>query len=188
MFGVVDGFDNILVIAREVEETTAFAWRAQFGQNIFAGEGHQIVGRIKTKLGSQTSEDPGGIIFEFEVVLGRRNQLVSGTVARSVRLSLDYQISMLNVHIKGEFMLGVKVRWGKFPVHLCVDARHREANSSQHVVRRNVVDMILVDFGTHNNSFVVVIFAPAPRSTFLFNCFRPPGRLLILEGLIQRRV
>lgn len=46
VLGMVDGFDDILVVAREVEEATTFARRTELGEDVLAGEGHQVVGRI----------------------------------------------------------------------------------------------------------------------------------------------
>lgn len=37
VFGVVYSFDDIFVVAREIEEAAAFAWRAELGKNILAG-------------------------------------------------------------------------------------------------------------------------------------------------------
>ena len=50
VFGVVNGLDDIFVVSREVEEATTFTRRAQFGEDILAGKGHEVVGRVKTEL------------------------------------------------------------------------------------------------------------------------------------------
>lgn len=36
VFGVMDSFDDVLVIPREVEEATTLAWRSKLRQDIFA--------------------------------------------------------------------------------------------------------------------------------------------------------
>jgi hypothetical protein len=38
VLGVVDGFDNVLIISREIKEATAFTWRSKFGKNVLAGQ------------------------------------------------------------------------------------------------------------------------------------------------------
>ena len=38
VLGVVDRFDNVLVISREIEEATAFARRSKLGKNVLAGQ------------------------------------------------------------------------------------------------------------------------------------------------------
>ena len=50
MLSVVDGLDDVLIVSREVEEATTLSRRAQFGKDIFAGEGHQVVCRVKAEL------------------------------------------------------------------------------------------------------------------------------------------
>lgn len=69
MFGVVYGLDDILVVAREVEEAAALTRRAQLGENVFAGEGDEIVCRIQSEFRPEMSKYPRRIILEFEVVL-----------------------------------------------------------------------------------------------------------------------
>jgi len=68
VLGVVDGLDDVLVVARKIEEATTLAGRAQFGQNILAGEGHQVISRIESELGTKVSKDPRRIVLEFEIV------------------------------------------------------------------------------------------------------------------------
>lgn len=55
-------------------------------------------------------------------------------------------------------MFGIKVRRGEFPVHFRVDSRDGEADTSQHVVCRHIVDMILVHFGADNDPIIVLLF------------------------------
>ena len=85
MFGVVDGFDNVFVVSRKIEEASALAWRTQLGKDILAGKGHQIIGRVKSELCSQTSKNPRRIVLEFEVIFGRRSQFITGS-NNSVRI------------------------------------------------------------------------------------------------------
>ena len=37
VFSVVDCFDNVLVVAGEIEEAATLAWRAELGKDVFAG-------------------------------------------------------------------------------------------------------------------------------------------------------
>jgi hypothetical protein len=46
VLGMVDGFDDVFVISREIEEAAALARRAKFGKNILAGERDEIVGGV----------------------------------------------------------------------------------------------------------------------------------------------
>lgn len=91
VFGVVDSLDNVFIVPGEVEEASALSWRAQLGEDILAGQGHQIVGRVKAELGSQMPENPRRIVLKFEVVFCRGRQLVTSTnsnenVSQSTRL------------------------------------------------------------------------------------------------------
>lgn len=79
MLGVMNGLDDILIISRKVEEAPTLARRAQLGEDILAGEGHEVIGRVEAELCPETSKYPRGIVLEFEVILGRGGQLVSGT-------------------------------------------------------------------------------------------------------------
>lgn len=69
VFGMVYGFYDVLVISREVEEAATFAWGSEFRQDVLACQRHEIVGRVKFEMGSQASEYPWCIIFEFEIIL-----------------------------------------------------------------------------------------------------------------------
>lgn len=40
MFGMMDRLDNVLVVSGEVEEAPAFPRGAEFGEDVFAREGH----------------------------------------------------------------------------------------------------------------------------------------------------
>jgi hypothetical protein len=46
VLGVVDCFDDVLIISREIEEATAFTRRSKFGKNVLAGQRDKIVGGI----------------------------------------------------------------------------------------------------------------------------------------------
>lgn len=81
MLGVMDGFDDVLVIAGKVKETTRFSRRAQLGQDIFGGQRYKVICRVKLEVLAKMAKDPGRVVLEFEVVLGRRSEFVSGTVS-----------------------------------------------------------------------------------------------------------
>lgn len=81
VLSMVDGFDDILVISREIEETATLPWGAKFGKYIFTRERHKVISRIQFELCSKTSEYPGCVILEFEVVFRRRGQFVTGAVS-----------------------------------------------------------------------------------------------------------
>jgi hypothetical protein len=70
MLGVVNGLDNVLVISGKVKKAAALTRGAQLREYIFARQGHEIISRVQTESISQVAEDPRGIVFELEVVLG----------------------------------------------------------------------------------------------------------------------
>lgn len=70
VLGVVDRLDDVLVVAREVEEAATLPGRPQFRQDVFARQRHQVVRRIQLEFGPQTPKDPGRVIFELEIVFG----------------------------------------------------------------------------------------------------------------------
>lgn len=37
VFGMVDCFDDVLVVSGKVEEASTLSWRAKFGKDVFAG-------------------------------------------------------------------------------------------------------------------------------------------------------
>lgn len=78
-------------------------------------------------------------------------------------------------------MLGPKIGRCEFPVHLRVDSRHRKANSGQHVVCGDIVNVVLIDLGAHDNPIIVILLTPSPRCALLFDCLRPPCRIIIRE-------
>jgi hypothetical protein len=82
MFAVMNGLDDVLVVSRKVEEASTLAGRPKLGKNVLAGEGYQVIGRIQPKRGSKMAEHPRCIVLEFEVVLGRWGELVSGSGKR----------------------------------------------------------------------------------------------------------
>ena len=68
---VVDRLDDEAVVPREIKERAGFARGAEFGEDVFGGEGEEVVGWVEVEVFfSQSSEDPGCVVFELEVVLG----------------------------------------------------------------------------------------------------------------------
>lgn len=81
MLVVVDRLDDEAVVAREVEEGAGFARGAELGEDVFRGEGEEVVRRVEPEfLFPQLAEDPRRVVFEFEVVLCRRREFVSDAV------------------------------------------------------------------------------------------------------------
>jgi hypothetical protein len=80
VLGMVDGLDDVLVVTREVEKAAALSRRAQFRQDILAGQRHQVVGGIEVEPCAQVTEHPRCIVLEFEVVFGGGDQFVAGSV------------------------------------------------------------------------------------------------------------
>lgn len=73
MFGMVDGLDNEAVVAREVEERTGLSGRSKLGENVFRGEGEQVICRVKVKVVlPKRPEYPRSVIFKLEVIFCRR--------------------------------------------------------------------------------------------------------------------
>ena len=81
VLGMVDSLDNIFVIAGKVEEGPRLSGATEFGENVFGGEREEVVGRVDMEVGfAEVTEDPGRIIFEFEVVFGGGGKFVSDNV------------------------------------------------------------------------------------------------------------
>ena len=38
VFCMMNGFDDVFVISREVKEAATFSWRSKFGEDVFAGQ------------------------------------------------------------------------------------------------------------------------------------------------------
>lgn len=82
VLGVVNGFNDKSVVAREVEKGTGFAWRPEFGEDIFCCEGKKIIcGIDPEKFLAESTKNPWSIILEFEIIFSGRCQLVSNTVS-----------------------------------------------------------------------------------------------------------
>ena len=65
---VLDGFDDEAVIAGEVEGAR-FAWGAEFGEDVFEGEGEEVVCGFQVEvIFVQIAEYPGGVVIEFEII------------------------------------------------------------------------------------------------------------------------
>ena len=84
MLGVVDGFDDVLVVAGEIEEAATLAGRAELGKDVFAGQRHEIIGRVELEGSAEMAEDPWCIVLELEVVFGGRSKLITSSVKVSV--------------------------------------------------------------------------------------------------------
>jgi hypothetical protein len=82
VLAVPDGLDDEAVVAGEVEERAALAGGAEFGEDVFGGEGDEVVRGVEVKVLPKLAEDPGGVVFELEVVLDRRSKLVTDAVKR----------------------------------------------------------------------------------------------------------
>lgn len=83
VFTMVNGLDDVLVIAGKVKETATLARRTKLGENIFARQGNEIVGGIETKYGSQLPKDLRGIVFKLEIILCGWCQLVASAIETS---------------------------------------------------------------------------------------------------------
>jgi hypothetical protein len=78
VFGVVYGFDDVLVVAGEIEEAAALAGRAELGKDVLAGQRYEVVGGIELEVSAKMPEDPWSVVLELEVVLCGRSELVAG--------------------------------------------------------------------------------------------------------------
>lgn len=79
-------------------------------------------------------------------------------------------------------MLRLKVRISQLSTELRIDPRHGEADPRQHIIRRNPVDMVLVDLCANHDTLVVVIVpAPALARPSMFYRLCPPRGLLVLQ-------
>ena len=70
MLCVMYGLDDILVIPREIEKTSTLSRRAKLGEDVLAGERHEVVGWIDFEDGAQMPEHPRGVVLKFEIVFG----------------------------------------------------------------------------------------------------------------------
>jgi hypothetical protein len=80
VLAVPDRLDDEAVVARKVEERARLARRAELGQDVLGGEREEVVGRIEAEELADVAEDPGRVVLELEVVLGRRRELVADDV------------------------------------------------------------------------------------------------------------
>lgn len=74
----MDRLNYIFIVSGEIEEAAAFARRSKFGENVFAGQGHQVVGRIQLELCPKMAEHQRCVIFELEIILGGWSKLIAG--------------------------------------------------------------------------------------------------------------
>ena len=81
MLRVPDGFDDEAVVAGEVEEGAGLAGGAELAEDVFRGEGEEVVGRVELEgVFAEVAEDPWRVVFKLEVVLCGGSQLISDTV------------------------------------------------------------------------------------------------------------
>ena len=75
-----NGFDDESVVARKVEKRARFARRAQLGEDVFRGEREEVVGGVELEtVFAKIAENPGCVVFEFEIVFRRWRQFISDT-------------------------------------------------------------------------------------------------------------
>lgn len=72
MLSVMDGFDDVFIVSRKIEETAALTRRSELREDVFAGERHEVVGGIELEYGAEMSEYPRRVVFELEIVFCRR--------------------------------------------------------------------------------------------------------------------
>jgi hypothetical protein len=86
-------------------------------------------------------------------------------------------------------VLRLKVGVGKLAVHLRVRPRDREADTREHVVRRDPVDVMLVHLGAHHDAVVVLFLLPLPLTgPLLANVLCPPRGIVILGHFLEVHV
>ena len=81
-------------------------------------------------------------------------------------------------------MLCVKIGISQVPVDLCVRPRHAESNSGKHVVCCHPIDMVLVDFGANDHTFVILVSFPFACS-LLLDMLGPARGIIVLRDLIE---
>lgn len=92
-----------------------------------------------------------------------------------------------HVHVKRKLVLRVKVSIGKISVHLGVGSRDGEANTRQHVVGSDPVDVILVHLGAYYDAVLVLVLLALPLAGSLLSYVFSPSRGLIVLGHLVRR-
>ena len=86
-------------------------------------------------------------------------------------------------------MLRVKVGIGKISVHLGVGSRDGEADTRQHVVGSDPVDVVLVHFGAHYDAvLVLVLFALPLACSLLSDVFSPARGIIVLGHLVEMHI
>ena len=82
---VMDRLDDEPIIAREVEEGARFPRRAKFREDVFRGQGEEIVCGVESEvLLSQFAENPRRIVLEFKVVSRGWRQFIPDTAKNHV--------------------------------------------------------------------------------------------------------
>jgi len=69
---VTNRLDDETVVTGEVEEGSGLARLSEFREYILCGEREEIISRVEVKtVLAKLAEDPGSIVLELEIVLGR---------------------------------------------------------------------------------------------------------------------
>ncbi|KAG9796248.1 SAICAR synthase-like protein, partial [Aureobasidium melanogenum] len=79
MLGVMDGFDNVFVVAGKIKKRARLSRTAQFRQDVFASQTDQIVGWIETKGCPEMPENPGSfpVISKLNLCLASKSASVN---------------------------------------------------------------------------------------------------------------
>lgn len=85
MFTVMDGLDDVFIVSRIVKKAPTFPRGSELGEDVLAGERHEIVCGVKAENCTQMSEYPRCVVFELEVVLCGWCEFVAG----AKRVSID---------------------------------------------------------------------------------------------------
>lgn len=166
---MVDCLDDVFVIAREVKERSTFARRAKLGKNIFRCQRHEVLRRVQSEFRSQVTEYPRCVIFELEVVFGAWCQFVAG-------------------NIEAELVFCVKIGISKLSVQFGISPADGEADSSKHVIRSDIVDMVLVNFRSHHNSVIVGVHSCLFGGSLGLDVFCPSRYVFVLWDIIMMYV
>jgi hypothetical protein len=52
VLGVMNGLNDVFVISRKIKEAPALARRSKLGEDILAGEGHEVICRVEFEDGA----------------------------------------------------------------------------------------------------------------------------------------
>lgn len=161
VLAVMDGLDDVFVIAGEIEKGATLAGRTKLGEDVFRGQRNQILGRIQTERGAEMPKNPRRIILELEIVFGAGRQFA----ARD---------------IKAVLVFGVKVGRGEFAIQFGIRATDTTSDPGEHIIRPDEILMVLVDLRSDHDALVVRVGARSFRGTFGADMLRPPCGVFIL--------